>query len=72
MARSGSFSGGGQLYGQPMAVIHPPDNNVDASRYAPELLDPSMQLTEEQKEELQERIDELYGVMRGERDYFGS
>jgi hypothetical protein len=70
MARMGSFSGGGQLFGQPIAVVHPPDNNVQAARYAPELLDPSLQLTEQQREELQQRVDELYGVLRGERDYF--
>lgn len=70
MARSGSFSGGGSLYGQPLAVIHPPDNNVDAARYAPDLLDPSLKLTEAELEELQDQIDELTGVMRGERDYF--
>lgn len=69
MARAGQFTGGGQLFGQPMSVIHPPDNNVDAARYAPELLDSSLKLTEKQREELQDRIDELYGVMRGERDY---
>jgi hypothetical protein len=71
MARMGSFSGGNKIFGQPIAVIHPPDNNVDAARYAPELLDPSLQLTQEQKDELQARVDELYGVLRGERDYFG-
>lgn len=69
MARSGQFSGGGQLFGQPLTVVHPPDNNVDAARYAPELLDPSLKLTESQRERLQERINELYGVLRGERDY---
>ena len=68
MARTGSFSGGGQLFGQPMSIAHPPDNNVDAARYAPGLLDPSLKLTEAQREELQKQIDELYGTFRGERD----
>ena len=72
MARTGSFSGGGQLFGAPIAVVHPPDNNVDAVRYAPELLDPSLQLTEQQREELQARVDELYGTLRGERDYLAT
>lgn len=67
----GQFSGGNKLYGAPLSIVHPPDNNVDAARYAPELLDPSLKLKEKQREELQDRIDELYGVMRGERDYFG-
>lgn len=70
MARRGSFSGGGQVYGEPLSVVHPPDNNVDSARYASELLDPSLQLTEQQREDLQQQIDDLYGVMRGERDYY--
>jgi hypothetical protein len=72
MARMGSFAGGGNLYGEPLSIIHPPDNNVDAARYAPELLDKSLKLTEAQREELQKQVDELYGVLRGERDYFGN
>ena len=69
MARMGSFTGGGQLYGQPLSIVHPPDNNVDAARYSAALLDPSLKLTESQREDLQERVNELYGVLRGERDY---
>lgn len=71
MARMGSFSGGGTFYGAAMDVIHPPDNNVDAARYAPQLLSKGLGLTERQREELQDQVQELYGVLRGERDYFG-
>ena len=72
MARQGSFSGGGAYFGGVLDIVHPPDNNVDAARYAPQLLDKSLKLTEAQRESLQERIDELYGVLRGERDYLNS
>lgn len=70
MARAGSFAGGEKYYGDKLSIVHPPDNNVDAARYAPELLDSSLKLTEAQREDLQKMIDELYGVLRGERDYF--
>ena len=70
MARTGSFSGGGQVFGTPMSIVHPPDNNVDAARFAPGLHDPSLKLTDAQREELQSQIDDLYGALRGERDEF--
>jgi hypothetical protein len=69
MARAGSFAGAPASYNEKLSIVHPPDNNVDAARYAPELLDPSLKLSEEQREELQEQIDELFSVLRGERDY---
>lgn len=69
MARTGSFSGGTQDYGSPLSVTKPADNKP-ASPYDEALLDPALKLTDAQKRELQERIEELYAVMRGEREYF--
>lgn len=70
MARMGQFSRSATQYGMPVGVVKPPDNNV-GSRYSEDLLDPSMGLTEEQRQELQDRINELFAVLRGERDYYG-
>lgn len=68
MARIGQFSRGTVDYGIPLSFVKPPDNNP-GSKYSEELLDPSLKLTEKQKDDLQARIDELNQVLRGERDY---
>lgn len=69
MARMGGFSRGSVGYGLPLSFVKPRDNNYQANRWAPELLDPALNLTDAQRQELQDRIDELYNVYRGERDY---
>ena len=66
--RSGSFSRGGVAYGLPLSYIHPADNQMPA-QFISELEDAALGLTLEQKQELQDRIDDLHGVLRGERDY---
>ena len=68
MARIGSFSGGGELFGRPMSVVHPRDNNVDGARYSDALRDATLKLTEAQRDELQREIDDLFGALRGERE----
>jgi hypothetical protein len=68
MARIGSFSRGTVDYGIPLSFVKPPDNNP-GSKFSDELNDPSLKLTEKEKEELQQRIDELEAALRGERDY---
>jgi hypothetical protein len=68
MARRGSFSKGYVEYGAPLSFVHPQDN-VMPKPFVDELYDPSLGLTDEQREELQDRIDDLYGTLRGERDY---
>lgn len=68
LARIGSFSRGTVEYGLPLSFVKPPDNNP-GSKFSPGLNDPSLKLTEQEKEDLQDRIDELSAVLRGERDY---
>lgn len=68
MARTGQFSGGTTGYGAALSYVHPRNNDFDKLRYAPELA--GMDLTRAQRERLQERIDELYLTLRGERDFF--
>lgn len=68
MARSGSFSRGTVDYGNPLSFVKPADNNPGSKFDAP-LLDPSLGLTDQQKEDLQQQIDDLDAVLRGERDY---
>lgn len=67
MARRGSFSRGGVLYGVPLSLVHPIDN-----RYPPQFIDDITglgNLTLEQMQDLQDRVDDLYESLKGERDY---
>lgn len=66
--RSGNFSKDSVPYGFPSGVIHPADNKLP-EQFVSELNDPALKLTLQQKQELQDRIDDLYTVLRGERDY---
>ncbi len=63
MARTGSFSGPTEPYAQPLSVVKPPDN-VQAAQYAEAIMDPSLQLTESQKTDLQGKIDDLFGLLK--------
>lgn len=67
--RSGFFSRSQVLYGPSMSVVKPPDNDP-GSYLSPELLDPLLALTEAQMYDLQSRIDDLYAMLRGERQFF--
>lgn len=68
--RSGQFSQGGKIYGYgfPLSFVHPPDNKMPG-QFIPEIEDAFLKLTLEQKMDLQNRIDDLYQVLRGERRY---
>jgi hypothetical protein len=63
VARTGSFSGPTEPYAQPLSVVKPPDN-VQAAQYSTAIMDPSLQLTESQKSDLQGKIDDLFGLLR--------
>lgn len=69
MVRSGSFSRDEQMYGMALGAVKPPDNNP-GSIIPPELQDPALKLTEEQKLDLAQRIQDLYDMYRGQRDFF--
>lgn len=66
--RSGSFSRSGVSYGLPLSYVHPEDNK-QPPQFVSELEDAALGLTLEQKQELQDRIDDLFATLRGERDY---
>lgn len=62
MARIGSFSGPSEEYGVPLSFVHPPDNDFSKARWSPELLDPNLKLTDEERQRLQDEIDDLFGL----------
>lgn len=68
MARRGRFSKGFVPYGAPLSYVHPSDNRLP-SHLIPELEDAALGLTLDQQLDLQDRIDDLYQTLRGERDY---
>lgn len=68
MARMGQFSGGTAAIGRSLSFVHPRDNDFEKGKYAPELL--KMKLTDKQRDELQDRINDLYKTFLGERDFF--
>jgi len=61
MARSGQFTGPTEGYAEPLSFIYPPGGLPDflKSRYAAELLDPKLKLTDEERDRLQKEIDDL-------------
>lgn len=67
--RIGSFSRTTHVYGQSLSVVHPPDNDP-GSVIPPELLDPSLRLSEKEQHELAQRIADLYAIYRGEREFY--
>lgn len=67
MARMGSFSSDTAAIGRSLSFVHPRDNDFEKGKYAPALL--KMKLTDKQRDDLQARIDDLYKVFLGEREY---
>jgi hypothetical protein len=67
--RSGQFSRDVVPYGGSLSVVKP-DNNDPGSYIDVELLSPSLALNESQQNDLQSRIDDLYNMLRGERDWY--
>jgi hypothetical protein len=66
MPRSGEFAGMTHVYGQPLSVVKPPDNNVAGARYSAALVKYAAdnKLTQREKDDLQRQIEELYSVWK--------
>lgn len=69
MARVGQFAGRTFEWNSPLAVVHPPDNQIKGYQYHPTLRAKMNQYTEEQLRDLEEQIRELEAVMRIDREY---
>ena len=61
MARSGQFQGPSEGYAEPLSFIYPPNGlkGFQQSKYAAELLDPKLKLTDAERDRLQQEIDDL-------------
>lgn len=42
--------------------MHPPDNDFTKAKWSPQLLDPSLKLTDEERQALQDEIDQLFAL----------
>ena len=62
VARIGSFSGPSEEYGVPLSIVHPSDNDFGRARWSPELLDPRLHLTDEERQRLQDEIDSVFAL----------
>lgn len=67
MARVGNFSGPNFVFGAPLSIIHPKDNKFPLYEAA---LDRT-HLTDEQKRELQDEIEELTGALILQQEWHG-
>lgn len=68
IARRGSFTKAGVDYGIPLSFVHPQDNKMPGP-FIPELQNAALSLTLTQQQDLQDRIDDLYQTLKGERNY---
>jgi len=59
MARMGTFAGATEIYGDPVSFVHPKDNDFDKARFSNPLLDPRFDMTDKQRREAQQKIDDL-------------
>lgn len=66
--RIGSFSRVTHEYGASLSVVKPPKNNFGKA-YPPELDD--LELTRAEREELTQRIADLFSSYQAEREYYG-
>lgn len=66
MSRTGTFMGPSEVYGQPLSFVYPRDGlaGFEKARYAPELLDPKLKLTDAERDRLQAEIDELVATAK--------
>lgn len=66
MARSGQFMGPSEEYGAALSFIYPRGGlkGFEKARYAEELLDPKLKLTDAERDRLQEEIVELLGATK--------
>lgn len=58
----GAFSGPAEEYGVPLSFVHPPDNDFSKAKWSAALLDPSLKLTDEERQALQDEIDGLFAL----------
>lgn len=69
-ARVGMFTSGVFQYGQPLALVHPTNNDFTAALYFPELItEPG--ITPEEREALQREYSELLAALLLGRDFYG-
>jgi hypothetical protein len=66
VARVGDFFGAAEKFGFPLSVVHPTDNKFP--QFDPQL-DAQKGLSDKQKRELQDQINELFAVLQASRDY---
>ena len=60
----GTFAGATETYGDPVAFVHPVDNDFAKARFSDAVRDPRMKLTDEQMRDMQKKIDDLYYLMK--------
>ena len=60
----GTFAGATEAYGGPVSFVHPKDNDFEKARFNPAVLDPRWKMTDKQRRETQEEIDELYYFLK--------
>jgi hypothetical protein len=70
MARTGAFFRGAEPFGASLSIVHPADNNIEAARWDPEIA--ALDITDQQKDDLQKRADELYASEVLDRDWYGN
>lgn len=60
------FQGASEDWGQALSSIYPRDGlaGFEKARYAPELLDPKLKLTDAERDRLQAEIDELLAAAK--------
>jgi hypothetical protein len=68
-ARIGSFSGPTFAYGQPLSIVHPPDNSFLAAQYFPDILN-EPGLTQQERDELQREYEDLFAALMLGRDWY--
>lgn len=66
MARTGQFFGTSLQFGEPLSVVHPPDNDVARAQFDEDLW--AENLTLEEMYQLQQELNDLYGTMVLARD----
>jgi hypothetical protein len=70
-ARIGSFTGPTFAYGQPLSVVHPPDNDFTTAQFFPELIGEGG-MTEDERAELQREYEELLAAITIGRDFYAT
>ena len=67
----GTFAGATETYGDPVAFVHPVDNDFNKARFSDPVLDPRMKLTDAQRRELQKQIDDLFFLLKMAQEAVG-